>query len=256
MGEWSKASIDFEKRLLSLSSEDVILPLPSGIDPKTAALTVKHSTVAYQAVFTKGRVIEGESVLMINPIRNILALELASLQGARITVLTLSVDEVSLLKKLQGSYKFDIFTFSQSNLKEVVTNLYEEVGGTGFDCIIDFSSGQDDIRKVLLLELLAPNGRVVITQYDGFQLDPPQISALFLKSANIHFCSEHTWLLSGELGKYLTVVEDSLLRLSKDEFKLPIDQIYDLKSAQTSLRNSQQPILVTLKDNPISSKLI
>ncbi|XP_053858276.1 quinone oxidoreductase-like protein 1 isoform X1 [Vidua macroura] len=135
---------------------------------------------------------------------------------------------------------------------DVAESCLEETGGLGVDIVLDagvrlYSAEDEPASKSQLLPhkhdiitLLGVGGRWITTERN-LQLDPPDSHSLFLKGATVSFLNDEIWNLSSvQQGKYLTILEDIMEKLSNSIFRPQLDEPIPLYEAKVSMEIVQK----------------
>ncbi|OLZ59176.1 oxidoreductase [Streptomyces sp. IMTB 2501] len=132
---------------------DRLYHLPAGVDPAEAVSMVHPAATAYLGLFTHGRVMAGETVLVAGAAGNVgsALVMLAAEAGARV-IATAAVQDLDHCRSLGAAEAFD---YRHPKLAA----LLRDTCPRGVDAYLD-TSGQNDLATAV--ELLAPRGRIVL----------------------------------------------------------------------------------------------
>ncbi|XP_009696345.1 PREDICTED: quinone oxidoreductase-like protein 1, partial [Cariama cristata] len=135
---------------------------------------------------------------------------------------------------------------------DVAESCLEETGGLGVDIVLDagvklYRAEDESTSKSQLLPhkhdiitLLGVGGHWITTE-KHLQLDPPDSHSLFLKGATISFLNDEIWNLSNiQQGKYLSILEDIMEKLSSSIFRPQLDEPIPLYEAKVSMEIVQK----------------
>ncbi|XP_039244032.1 quinone oxidoreductase-like protein 1 isoform X1 [Pipra filicauda] len=127
-----------------------------------------------------------------------------------------------------------------------------DAGGIGVHIVLDagvklYSAEDESASKSQLLPhkhdiitLLGVGGHWITTE-KNLQLDPPDSHSLFLKGATVSFLNDEIWNLSNvQQGKYLSILEDIMEKLSSGIFRPQLDEPIPLYEAKVSMEIVQR----------------
>jgi putative PIG3 family NAD(P)H quinone oxidoreductase len=135
-------------------SEDLVLPVPDGIDLVDAAALPETVATVWANVFLAGRLSAGETLLVHGGGSGIgtTAIQLAKLAGARVAV-TASAAKLDACRELGADILIDYRS------EDFVERMLEATDGRGADVILDIVGGPYIARDIAAL---ATNGRILI----------------------------------------------------------------------------------------------
>jgi putative PIG3 family NAD(P)H quinone oxidoreductase len=130
------------------------LPVPRGLDPVAAAAMPETSFTVWTNVFERGRLAEGETILVHGGSSGIgtMAIQMATAFGAKVLVTAGSPEKCAACERLGAVRAVNYRTEDFSQVVQDVT------GGRGVDVILDMVGGDYFPRN---LEALAVDGRLV-----------------------------------------------------------------------------------------------
>jgi D-arabinose 1-dehydrogenase-like Zn-dependent alcohol dehydrogenase len=136
---------------------DRLVPVPPGIDPVHAAPLTCALGTAYRAVITRGRVVAGDSVVVVGLGGvGMHALQIAAAASARTIGIDLSPRAVQVARELGLS------AFAGGD-HEIELWLDEAAGDDGVDAVIDTVGTVESLRQAE--RLVRPGGRIVAVGY-------------------------------------------------------------------------------------------
>lgn len=132
---------------------DSVAPKPAGLSWAEAAALPLVGVTTYRALFTRGRLKEGESLLVLGAGGGVstMAISLAAAVGARVFVTSSSDDKITAARELgaHGGVRYDDPAWTSA--------ARELAGGRGFDVVLDPVG-----NWAQALEALRPGGRLVV----------------------------------------------------------------------------------------------
>jgi NADPH:quinone reductase-like Zn-dependent oxidoreductase len=133
---------------------DCVLPWPAGLDARQAAALPLTGLTVYRALFTRGRLAPGESLLVLGASGGVatMAVSLAAAAGARVFVTSASPAKIAAARELGAAGGVD---HAQDGWTAAARELTP--GGQGFDLVLD-SVG----RWAESVACLRPGGRCVV----------------------------------------------------------------------------------------------
>ncbi|XP_032076125.1 quinone oxidoreductase-like protein 1 isoform X3 [Thamnophis elegans] len=174
------------------------------------------------------------------------------IQDEVVGILPLDSEESGLCEEILVHEHYLVRIIDVSNGKyDLTESCLEETGGLGVDIIIDAgvrlhnkdnetTSQQLLPHKHDIITLLSAAGHWITTE-KNLQLDPPDCRYLFLKGASVSFLNEEIWNLSSmQQGKYLSILEDVMEKLSSGVFKPYLDKPLPLYEAKVSMELVQK----------------
>ena len=203
-----------------------IVTVPENIKSKEASLVPYNALKAYVAVHLKGKLLEGEIVLINNIATGygILAYQLATLIGARPLIYLKNKEELNFLKSYKDIPEENILNASK---EDFIDQLKAKTNNLGCNVVLDFDLSHTTEQKRKMIECLSPGGRWIVA--DGkIQLDNPEIKCLFLKNTSVNFLFEDSYGIYGlELGKVLVIYKDCLDKIGLGKFQLNVEKEFN-----------------------------
>ncbi|XP_054021805.1 quinone oxidoreductase-like protein 1 isoform X2 [Dryobates pubescens] len=242
-----------------LVHEHYLVRKPEKVCWVEAAGTVRDGVRAYTALHYLSQVSPGKTVLVMDgasPFGTI-AIQLAQHRGAKVISTAYSLEDKQYLERLRPPVGIRqplvARVIDVSNGKtDVAESCLEETGGLGVDIVLDagvklYSAEDESTSKPQLLPhkhdiitLLGVGGHW-ITAEKNLQLDPPDSHSLFLKGATVSFLNDEIWNLSNiQQGKYLSILEDIMEKLSSSIFRPQLDEPIPLYEAKVSMEMVQK----------------
>uniref|UniRef100_A0A8C3K587 Crystallin zeta like 1 n=1 Tax=Calidris pygmaea TaxID=425635 RepID=A0A8C3K587_9CHAR len=243
-----------------LVHEHYLVRKPEKVCWVEAAGTVRDGVRAYTALHYLSHVSPGKTVLVMDgasPFGTI-AIQLAQHRGAKVISTAYSLEDKQYLERLRLPVEgirqpLVARVIDVSNGKiDVAESCLEETGGLGVDIVIDagvklYSAEDESASKSQLLPhkhdiitLLGVGGHWITTE-KNLQLDPPDSHSLFLKGATVSFLNDEVWNLSNvQQGKYLSILEDIMEKLSSNIFRPQLDEPIPLYEAKVSMEIVQK----------------
>ncbi|XP_014793704.1 PREDICTED: quinone oxidoreductase-like protein 1 isoform X2 [Calidris pugnax] len=242
-----------------LVHEHYLVRKPEKVCWVEAAGTVRDGVRAYTALHYLSHVSPGKTVLVMDgasPFGTI-AIQLAQHRGAKVISTAYSLEDKQYLERLRlpvgvrQPVVARVIDVSNGKI-DVAESCLEETGGLGVDIVIDagvklYSAEDESASKSQLLPhkhdiitLLGVGGHWITTE-KNLQLDPPDSHSLFLKGATVSFLNDEIWNLSNvQQGKYLSILEDIMEKLSSNIFRPQLDEPIPLYEAKVSMEIVQK----------------
>ncbi|XP_037232304.1 quinone oxidoreductase-like protein 1 isoform X2 [Falco biarmicus] len=243
-----------------LVHEHYLVRKPEKVCWVEAAGTVRDGVRAYTALHYLSQVSPGKTVLVMDgasPFGTI-AIQLAQHRGAKVISTAYSLEDKQYLERLRPPVEgirqpLVARVIDVSNGKiDVAESCLEETGGLGVDIVLDAGvklySAEDEStsksqflpHKHDIITLLGVGGHWITTE-KNLQLDPPDSRSLFLKGATVSFLNDEIWNLSNiQQGKYLSILEDVMEKLSSSIFRPQLDEPIPLYEAKVSMEIVQK----------------
>ncbi|XP_050771037.1 quinone oxidoreductase-like protein 1 isoform X2 [Gymnogyps californianus] len=242
-----------------LVHEHYLVRKPEKVCWVEAAGTVRDGVRAYTALHYLSQVSPGKTVLVMDgasPFGTI-AIQLAQHRGAKVISTAYSLEDKQYLERLRPPVGIRqplvarVVDVSNGKI-DVAESCLEETGGLGVDIVLDagvklYSAEDESTSKSQLLPhkhdiitLLGVGGHWITTE-KNLQLDPPDSHSLFLKGATVSFLNDEIWNLSNiQQGKYLSILEDIMEKLSSSIFRPQLDEPIPLYEAKVSMEIVQK----------------
>ncbi|XP_010002983.1 PREDICTED: quinone oxidoreductase-like protein 1 [Chaetura pelagica] len=242
-----------------LVHEHYLVRKPEKVCWVEAAGTVRDGVRAYTALHYLSQVSPGKTVLVMDgasPFGTI-AIQLAQHRGAKVISTAYSLEDKQYLERLRPPVGIRqplvarVIDVSNGKI-DVAESCLEETGGLGVDIVLDagvklYSTEDESTSKSQLLPhkhdiitLLGVGGHWITTE-KNLQLDPPDSHSLFLKGATVSFLNDEIWNLSNiQQGKYLSILEDIMEKLSSSIFRPQLDEPIPLYEAKVSMEIVQK----------------
>jgi NADPH2:quinone reductase len=161
---------------VAVAPEHFVFPIPEDMDFAQAAALVLNYHTAYFSLVTRGRLEEGETVLVHGAAGGVgtAALQVAKGLGAR-TIAVVSSDEKENVARGAGA---DDVVRSDGPWKDEVI----ELSGGGVDLVVDPVGGD---RFTDSLRSLREEGRVVVVGFTGGSIPEVKVNRLLLKNTEV-----------------------------------------------------------------------
>ncbi|XP_074714358.1 quinone oxidoreductase-like protein 1 isoform X2 [Strix uralensis] len=242
-----------------LVHEHYLVRKPEKVCWVEAAGTVRDGVRAYTALHYLSQASPGKTVLVMDgasPFGTI-AIQLAQHRGAKVISTAYCLEDKQYLERLRPPVGIRqplvarVIDVSNGKI-DVAESCLEETGGLGVDIVLDagvklYSVEDESTSKSQLLPhkhdiitLLGVGGHWITTE-KNLQLDPPDSHSLFLKGATVSFLNDEIWNLSNiQQGKYLSILEDIMEKLSSGIFRPQLDEPIPLYEAKVSMEIVQK----------------
>ncbi|ESO89238.1 hypothetical protein LOTGIDRAFT_210251 [Lottia gigantea] len=224
---------------------------PHHLSFEEAAASIGDCVKAYTALYYLGRVGVGDTVLVIDGATHFgsITIQIAQHWGAKVIATYSSSEEKQYLDTLQPIQTIELN--KKNNV--LASNIREETGGIGLNCIIDngvrlFTDDEDitlcnEVYKYPLphkhdvISCLGFSGRWITSKSD-LQLDPPDCQQLFYRGASLSFLFHHSWILTNcQQGKYQHVLKDSMKKIADGIIKCKITETVKFDNVMSVLKN-------------------
>ncbi|XP_064503248.1 quinone oxidoreductase-like protein 1 isoform X1 [Pseudopipra pipra] len=235
-----------------LVHEHYLVQKPEKVCWAAAAGTVRDGLRAYTALHYLAQASPGTTVLVLDgasPFGTI-AVQLAQHRGAKVICTAHSLEDKQFLERLRPPVA-RVIDVAHGKI-DVAESCLEETGGLGVHIVLDagvklYSAEDESASKSQLLPhkhdiitLLGVGGHWITTE-KNLQLDPPDSHSLFLKGATVSFLNDEIWNLSNvQQGKYLSILEDIMEKLSSGVFRPQLDEPIPLYEAKVSMEIVQK----------------
>ncbi|XP_071423605.1 quinone oxidoreductase-like protein 1 [Pithys albifrons albifrons] len=235
-----------------LVHEHYLVRKPPRVCWVAAAGTLRDGLRAYTALHYLSHASAGSAVLVLDAARpfGTIATQLAQHRGAKVICTAHSPEDKQLLDRIRPPVA-RVLDVSHGKV-DVAESCLEETGGLGVDIVLDagvqlYSAEDESSSKAQLLPhkhdiitLLGVGGHWITTERN-LQLDPPDSHSLFLKGATVSFLNDEIWTLSSvQQGKYLSILEDIMEKLSSGVFRPQLDEPIPLYEAKVSMEIVQK----------------
>lgn len=225
----------------TVQPEALFVDRPAGVAAADAVACLQPGLRAFTALHYQAHLVAGEVVLIANgaSAAGHLAVQLASVLGARVLTTASSPEEVNYLQGI-GT---EIVRIIDTAYESVVDAVMEETGGLGVDVLVENRMDAREARSEApgldpadATRCLAAQGRWV-TCARGLQLDPPVARILSSKGASLCFLWDPVWLLAGDqLGRYRHIVTRIMELLAEGRLQPNISNRFSLDRAPVALR--------------------
>ena len=207
-----------------LADDGVTIPIPAGMDDKTAAAIPETFFTVWHNVFERGALKAGETILIHGGTSGIgvTAIQLAKAFGARVFTTVGSAEKCAACVSLGADRAID---YKQEDFADVIK---AETGGKGVDVILDMVGG-DYIDKNI--RSLADDGRLVNIAYLNGSTATIDFMRVMLKRLTITGSTLRVRTEAVKAG-IAKAVEDRVLPLiASGKIKVLIDSTFPLERA-------------------------
>jgi len=181
-------------------------PIPEGWSFEAAAGTVMNYHTAHFALHRRGRLREGETVLVHGAAGGVgtASLQVARGAGARVLAVVSSEEKAEVARSAGADRAF------LSTSGDWVSQVKEATGGRGVDVVLDPVGG--DIFD-LSLKCLAPEGRLLVVGFAGGRIPEVKVNRLLLKNVDVVGVAWGSFLLqepgiTAEISRALAVLAE------------------------------------------------
>ncbi|ATB30050.1 NADPH:quinone oxidoreductase family protein [Melittangium boletus] len=203
-------------------------PIPEGWSFEAAAGTVMNYHTAHFALHRRGRLREGETVLVHGAAGGVgtASLQVARGAGARVLAVVSSEEKAEVARSAGADRAF------LSTSGDWVSQVKEATGGRGVDVVLDPVGG--DIFD-LSLKCLAPEGRLLVVGFAGGRIPEVKVNRLLLKNVDVVGVAWGSFLLH-EPG-ITAEISRALASLAEKGFVEPVvGPVFPLEQAAQALR--------------------
>ena len=222
---------------------DRVFKLPDTVSFEAGAGLLFNDLTVHHALRTRGRLAEGESVLVHGAAGGVgtSALRLAPAWGAGRTIAVVSTDDKIAAAKAAGASDVVLADGFKDAVKELT-------GGRGMDIVVDPVGGD---RFTDSLRSLAPGGRLLVIGFTGGDIPTVKVNRLLLNNVDAVGVGWGAWSLThpGYLGEQWAELEP-LLASGKVSAPEPI--VYPLERAAEAIasledRTAKGKVVVKLR---------
>lgn len=207
-------------------AEQQVFPLPDNVSFEAGAGVLFNDLTVYFALTERGRLKNGETVLVHGAAGGIgtATLRLAPALGASRVIAVVSAPEKIEVAKAAGATDVVL----ADGFKDAVAEL---TGGNGVDIVLDPVGGD---RFTDSLRSLAPGGRLLVVGFTGGEIPTVKVNRLLLNNIDVVGVGWGAWTMShpGALAQQWAALAE-LLRTGK--LLAPKPEIYPLEQAATAI---------------------
>ncbi|GAC1408426.1 MAG: NADPH:quinone oxidoreductase family protein [Mycobacterium sp.] len=222
---------------------DRVFKLPDTVSFEAGAGLLFNDLTVHHTLLTRGRLTEGESVLVHGAAGGVgtSTLRLAPAWGAGRTIAVVSAEDKVAVAKAAGASDVVLAAGFKDTVKELT-------GGRGVDIIVDPVGGD---RFTDSLRSLAPGGRLLVVGFTGGEIPTVKVNRLLLNNVDVVGVGWGAWTMShpGYLGEQWTELER---RLASGKVAAPAPIVYPLERAADAIasledRTAKGKVVVKLR---------
>jgi NADPH2:quinone reductase len=220
-----------------------VFKLPDAVSFEAGAGLLFNDLTMHFALKTRGRLAEGESVLVHGAAGGIgtSTLRLAPALGAARTIAVVSIEDKIAIARAAGASDVVLTEGFKDAVKELT-------GGRGVDIVVDPVGGD---RFTDSLRSLAPGGRLLVVGFTGGEIPTVKVNRLLLNNVDVVGAGWGAWTLShpGYLANQWAELEPLL---ASGTVSAPQPQTYPLERAAEAIasledRTAKGKVVVTLR---------
>jgi len=229
---------------VALLSPDRTFKLPDNVSFEAGAGLLFNDLTVYFALSVRGRLQQGETVLVQGAAGGIgtSTLRLASVLGAARTIAVVSTEEKAQLASAAGATDVVLAEGFKDAVKEL-TN------GRGVDIVVDPVGGD---RFTDSLRSLAPGGRLLVVGFTGGEIPTVKVNRLLLNNIDVVGVGWGAWTLShpDALAEQWAGLESLL---TSGQLPPPEPEVYPLESAAAAVasienRTAKGKVVLRVRD--------
>ena len=229
---------------VALLSPDRTFKLPDNVSFEAGAGLLFNDLTVYFALSVRGRLQQGETVLVHGAAGGIgtSTLRLASVLGAARTIAVVSTEEKAQLASAAGATDVVLAEGFKDAVKEL-TN------GRGVDIVVDPVGGD---RFTDSLRSLAPGGRLLVVGFTGGEIPTVKVNRLLLNNIDVVGVGWGAWTLShpDALAEQWAGLESLL---TSGQLPPPEPEVYPLESAAAAVasienRTAKGKVVLRVRD--------
>jgi NADPH2:quinone reductase len=222
---------------------DRVFKLPDNVSFEAGAGLLFNDLTMHHALRTRGRLTEGETVLVHGAAGGIgtSTLRLAPAWGASRTIAVVSTEDKIAIAKAAGASDVVLAEGFKDAVKELT-------GGRGVDIVVDPVGGD---RFTDSLRSLAPGGRLLVIGFTGGDIPSVKVNRLLLNNVDAVGVGWGAWSLThpGYLGEQWAELEPLL---ASGEVSAPEPIVYPLERAADAIasledRTAKGKVVVTVR---------
>jgi NADPH2:quinone reductase len=221
-----------------------VFPLPDRVSFEAGAGLLFNDLTVYFALTVRGRLAEGETVLVHGAGGGIgtSTLRIAPLLGAARTIAVVSTEEKGETATAAGATDVVLAEGFRDKVKELT-------GGRGVDVVVDPVGGD---RFTDSLRSLAPAGRVLVIGFTGGEIPTVKVNRLLLNNVDVVGVGWGAWALThpGVLGEQWAGLEKLL---ASGRLSAPQPVVYALEDAAAAIaslenRTAKGKVVLRVRD--------
>ncbi|EPX64242.1 Oxidoreductase, zinc-binding dehydrogenase family [Cystobacter fuscus DSM 2262] len=162
---------------VAAAAPSLTFPIPEGWSFEAAAGTVLNYHTAHFALHRRGRLEEGETVLVLGAAGGVgtASLQVARGAGARVLAVVSSEEKAEVARSAGADRAF-------LSSQDWVAQVKEATAGRGVDVVVDPVGGD---MFDLSLKCLAPEGRLLVVGFAGGRIPEVKVNRLLLKNVDV-----------------------------------------------------------------------
>lgn len=206
-----------------------LLPVPNGLSTVDAAALPEVTCTVWANVFQYGRLRPGEVLLVHGGASGIgtMAIQLARRHGAKVCVTAGTTERLARCRELGAevtvNYRADDF----------VTQVRKATDGHGADVVLDIMGAAYLPRNV---EVLAPNGRLVVIGLQGGRVGELDLGSLLAKRGTVHAAALRARPVAEKAAIVAAVREYVWPAIAAGDVRPVIDRVLPLREATQAHR--------------------
>ncbi|HEX8539214.1 MAG TPA: NADPH:quinone oxidoreductase family protein [Cystobacter sp.] len=202
-------------------------PIPEGWSFEAAAGTVMNYHTAHFALHRRGRLEEGETVLVHGAAGGVgtASLQVARGSGARVLAVVSSEEKAEVARSAGADRAF-------LSTQDWVAQVKEATGGRGVDVVVDPVGGD---MFDLSLKCLAPEGRLLVVGFAGGRIPEVKVNRLLLKNVDVVGVAWGGFLVQ-EPGISADIARELAVLAEKGFVEPIVGQVLPLEQAAQGLR--------------------
>jgi len=223
---------------------DRVFKLPDNVSFEAGAGLLFNDLTVYFALSVRGRLRQGETVLVHGAAGGIgtSTLRLASVLGASRTIAVVSTEEKGEIATAAGATDVVLAEGFKDAVKELTS-------GRGVDIVVDPVGGD---RFTDSLRSLTPGGRLLVVGFTGGEIPTVKVNRLLLNNVDVVGVGWGAWTLShaGALAEQWAALEQLL---SSGQLPPPEPDVYPLEAAAAAVgslenRSAKGKVVLRVRD--------
>ena len=220
------ADIKIEGKTLLEIEESLLVPIPDKTNRNEALVAGSVALKLLNSLFQKGKYREGETVMIVGltyQYAYILLQLILSINGTVFLVMNTAeeFDRIRTFLETMNLTKTSLTLVLRSDQYQSL--FMEKTSGLGMDIILDYLDNHSNKEMRDFINLLAPNGRWVVSDIN-LQLNPPETLSLLMRNASLGFSWEEIYgAFKFEIGKALNIIEEMMNYVAKGKVKIMLD---------------------------------
>jgi NADPH:quinone reductase len=229
---------------VAVLQSDRVFKLPDNVSFEAGAGLLFNDLTVYFALSVRGRLRQGETVLVHGAAGGIgtSTLRLASVLGASRTIAVVSTEEKGEIATAAGATDVVLADGFKDAVKELT-------GGRGVDIVVDPVGGD---RFTDSLRSLTPGGRLLVVGFTGGEIPTVKVNRLLLNNVDVVGVGWGAWTMShaGALAEQWAALERLL---SSGQLPPPEPDVYPLEAAAAAVgslenRSAKGKVVLRVRD--------